>query len=94
MLHFTITKLTNLLGTIIFVLLGIFLITAFSLNLSTLAELQQISNFDNWKFFILLSGVLALLLAVVFAFGFWKVSRRLEMFTILSPRSLCWGEGV
>ena len=53
MRYFTINKIVNVIGAILFVIMGIFLITGFALNLSIVDELQQASNFDNWKYFIL-----------------------------------------
>ena len=41
-------------------------------KLSVVEELQQAANFDNWKFFILLAGIFALLASGVFTFGSWK----------------------
>jgi predicted membrane channel-forming protein YqfA (hemolysin III family) len=59
------------LSAIIFLVMGILLIMAFTFNLSVVDELQQAANFDNWKMFILFSGIVALLASGVFAFGSW-----------------------
>ena len=73
MRYFTINKIVNVIAAILFVIMGIFLIVGFVLNLSIVDELQQASNFDNWKYFILLSGIVAIITAVIFGFGAWKV---------------------
>ena len=73
MRHFTFIKIVNLLGALLFLILGIFLIVGFALSFKIVDELQQASNLSNYKFFILVSGIMALLTAVVFTFGFWKV---------------------
>ena len=62
----------NLVAAILFLVMGIFLLVGFTFNLSVVLELQQAANFDNWKFFILLAGIVALLTSGVFAFGSWK----------------------
>ena len=73
MRFFTINKIVNVIGAILFVIMAIFLIIGFALNLSIVDELQQASNFDNWKYFILLSGIVAIITAIVFGFGAWCV---------------------
>ena len=73
MRHFTFIKIVNLLGALLFLILGIFLVVGFTLSFKIVDELQQASNLSNYKFFILVSGIMALLTAVVFTFGFWKV---------------------
>ena len=79
MRYFTINKIVNVIGAILFVIMAIFLIVGFALNLSIVDELQQASNFDNWRFFILLSGIVATITAVIFGFGAWKVTRTMTM---------------
>ena len=54
-------KFLNLAAAILFLVMGIFLLVGFTFNLSVVEELQQAANFDNWKFFILLAGIFALL---------------------------------
>ena len=73
MRHFTFNKIINILGALVFLILGIFLIVVFALSFKIVDELQQASNLSNYKFFILASSIMALLVAVVFIFGFWKV---------------------
>ena len=65
-------KFLNLVAAILFLVMGIFLLVGFTFNLSVMLELQQAATFDNWKFFILLAGIVALLTSGVFAFGSWK----------------------
>ena len=72
MKHFGLIKFVNLLAAIIFLVMGILLIMSFTFNLSVVDELQQAANFDNWKMFVLFSGIVALLASGVFAFGSWK----------------------
>ena len=72
MRHFGVIKFLNLVAAILFLVMGIFLLVGFTFNLSVVLELQQAANFDNWKFFILLAGIVALLTSGVFAFGSWK----------------------
>ena len=72
MRHFGVIKFLNLAAAILFLVMGIFLLVGFTFNLSVVEELQQAANFDNWKFFILLAGIFALLASGVFTFGSWK----------------------
>ena len=65
-------KFVNLLAAIIFLVMGILLIMSFIFNLSVVDELQQAANFDTWKAFILLAGIVSLLASLVFAIGSWK----------------------
>ena len=69
MRHFGVIKFLNLVAAILFLVMGIFLLVGFTFNLSVVLELQQAANFDNWKFFILLAGIFALLASGVFTFG-------------------------
>ena len=48
-------------------MIGIILVMSFSFNLTSVEELQQALNFDNWKTFIIIAGIISLLVAVVFA---------------------------
>ena len=75
MRHFGVIKFLNLAAAILFLVMGIFLLVGFTFNLSVVEELQQAANFDNWKFFILLAGIFALLASGVFTFGSWKEFR-------------------
>ena len=72
MQHFGVIKFVNLVATILFFISGISLLAAFTFNLSVVSELQQAANFDHWKIFILLAGIVALLTAIVFAIGSFK----------------------
>ena len=72
MKHFALIKFVNLLAAILFLIMGFLLIMSFTLNLSVVDELQQATNFDVWKVFILLAGIVSLLASLVFAFGSWK----------------------
>eukprot|EP00091_Calanus_sinicus_P020637 TRINITY_DN5757_c0_g1_i1.p1 TRINITY_DN5757_c0_g1~~TRINITY_DN5757_c0_g1_i1.p1 ORF type:complete len:176 (-),score=71.55 TRINITY_DN5757_c0_g1_i1:49-576(-) len=72
MKHFGMIKFVNLLAAIIFLVMGILLFMSFTINLSVVEELQQAANFDNWKMFVLFSGIVALLASGVLAFGSWK----------------------
>jgi hypothetical protein len=65
-------KFVNLLVAILFLIMGFLLIMSFTFNLSVVDELQQAANFDTWKAFILLAGIVALLASLVFAIGSWK----------------------
>eukprot|EP00091_Calanus_sinicus_P020638 TRINITY_DN5757_c0_g1_i2.p1 TRINITY_DN5757_c0_g1~~TRINITY_DN5757_c0_g1_i2.p1 ORF type:complete len:129 (-),score=36.14 TRINITY_DN5757_c0_g1_i2:217-603(-) len=73
MKHFGMIKFVNLLAAIIFLVMGILLFMSFTINLSVVEELQQAANFDNWKMFVLLSGIVAILASGVFAFGPGKI---------------------
>merc|ERR1712142_1172836 len=59
-------------AALLFLVMGILLIMSFVFNLSLVNELQQAANFDNWKAFIIIAGILSILAAVVFAVGAWK----------------------
>ena len=72
MKHFALIKFVNLLAAVVFLIMGFLLIMAFTLNLSVVDELQQAANFDVWKVFILLAGIVSLLTSLVFALGSWK----------------------
>merc|ERR1711936_1300354 len=72
MRHFTLNLVVNIIGAVLFLVMGIALIIGFVLNLSTEEELQQAANFDNWNSFVLLSGILGLITAAVFILGSWK----------------------
>merc|ERR1712055_1178888 len=72
MRHFTINLVVNVIGAILFLIMGIALIVGFVLNQSIVEELQQAANFDNWNPFILCAGILALFTAGVFILGSWK----------------------
>ena len=72
MKHFSLIKFLNLAAAILFLVMGICLLTGFTFNLSVVEEIQRAANFDNWKFFILLSGIVALLASGILAFGSWK----------------------
>jgi hypothetical protein len=72
MQHFTMIKAINLIGAVLFLVMGIFLIVGFALNLSLVPELKEAANFDQWGPFILIAGIVAVLTACVFAFGCWK----------------------
>merc|ERR1712212_837749 len=76
MRHFTINLVVNIIGAILFLIMGIALIIGFALNQSIVEELQQAANFDNWNPFILCAGILALFTAGVFILGSWKVEMR------------------
>ena len=54
--HFCIIKIVNTIASIVFFVLGVFLIVAFILNREVERELQEAANFDLWSFFILSSG--------------------------------------
>ena len=75
MRHFTFNKIINILGAIIFLILGTFLIVGFGLSFGIVDELQQASNLEKYKFFIFAAGIMALFTAVIFGFGFWKVKK-------------------
>merc|ERR1711874_295081 len=70
--HFTVNLVVNIIGAILFLVMGIALIVGFVLNQSIVEELQQAANFDNWNPFILCAGILALFTAGVFILGSWK----------------------
>ena len=72
MKHFGVIKFVNLLAAIIFLVMGFLLIMAFTFNLSVVDELQQAANFDNWKAFIIIAGIVSLLASGVLAFGSLK----------------------
>merc|ERR1712055_585790 len=72
MRHFTINLVVNVIGAILFLVMGIALIVGFALNQKIAEELQQAANFDNWNPFILCAGILALFTAVVFILSSWK----------------------
>ena len=72
MKHFAVIKFVNLLAAILFLIMGFLLIMSFTFNLSVVDELQQAANFDTWKAFILLAGIVSLLASLVFAIGSWK----------------------
>ena len=72
MKHFGLIKFVNMLAAILFLVMGILLIMSFTFNLSVVHEVQQAANFDNWKMFVLFSGLMALLASGVFAFGSLK----------------------
>ena len=71
MQHFRIIQIANAIATLVFFVLGIVLVLSFYFNLSLVDELQEASNFDNWKGFIITAGIFSLLVAVVFGAGFW-----------------------
>ena len=54
--HFCIIKIVNTIASLVFFVLGVFLIVAFILNREIEAELQKAANFDLWSLFILSSG--------------------------------------
>ena len=54
--HFCIIKIVNTIASLIFFVLGVFLIVAFILNREVEQELQEAANFDLWSLFILSSG--------------------------------------
>ena len=54
--HFCIIKIVNTIASLIFFVLGVFLIVAFILNREVEKELQEAANFDVWSLFILFSG--------------------------------------
>ena len=70
--HFTVIKIVNLVAGFMFLVMGGLLITSFTANLSVVQELQQAANFDNWKFFIILAGIVALLICGVLTLGSLK----------------------
>ena len=72
MKHFGVIKFVNLIAAILFLVMGILLVMGFTLNLSVVEELQEAANFDSWKIFILLAGIVAILTSAVFACGSWK----------------------
>ena len=72
MKHFALIKFANLLAAVLFLIMGFLLSMSFTLNLSVVDELQQAANFDVWKVFILLAGIVSVLSSLVFAFGSWK----------------------
>ena len=64
--HFRIIQIVNIMAAFIFLGMTIILLVAYFCNLSLVDELQQASNFDNWKFFIITAGWLSLLVFSVF----------------------------
>ena len=54
--HFCIIKIVNTIASLVFFVLGVFLIVAFILNREVEEELQEAANFDLWGLFILSSG--------------------------------------
>jgi hypothetical protein len=70
--HFGVIKFVNLIAAILFLVMGILLAMGFTINLSVVEELQEAANFDSWKIFILLAGMVAILTSAVLAFGSWK----------------------
>ena len=64
--HFRIIQIVNTIAAFIFLVLGIILTVAYVFNNSLVDELQQASNFDNWKFFIITAGIISLLTFAVF----------------------------
>ena len=54
--HFCIIKIVNTIASLVFFVLGVFLIVAFILNREVEKELQEAANFDVWSLFILFSG--------------------------------------
>ena len=63
MRHFTFNKIVNIVGAVIFLILGVLLIGGFGLSFRIV---------DEFKFFILAGGILSLLCAGICGFGFWK----------------------
>ena len=57
----------------IFLVLGIILTVAYVFNNSLVDELQQASNFDNWKSFIITAAIISLLTFAVFLAEPFKV---------------------
>ena len=74
MRHFTINLVMNVIGAGLFFTMGISLFVGFALNDSIVEELQQATNFDQWKLFILSAAIVSLLTTGVFIFGAWKVT--------------------
>jgi hypothetical protein len=72
MRHFTVIKMINIVAAIMFLVMGVCLIVSFVLNLSLVPELKEAANFDRWGPFILIAGIVAVLTAIIFAFGAWK----------------------
>merc|ERR1719432_213892 len=71
--HFRIIQVINILAYFIFFAMGIILAVAFHFNNSLVDELQEASNFDNWKVFIGLAGTISFLVSIVFIPEPWKV---------------------
>ena len=67
--HFCIIKIVNTIASLVFFVLGVFLIVAFILNREVEEELQEAANFDLWGLFILSSGSDLLDLAFFFIFA-------------------------
>ena len=59
--HFCIIKIVNTIASLVFFVLGVFLIVAFILNREVEKELQEAANFDVWSLLILFSGPKTLL---------------------------------
>merc|ERR1712142_91567 len=72
MKHFRIIQIVNVVAAVLFLVMGILLIMSFIFNLSLVDEMQQAANFDNWKAFIIVAGIISLFVAFVFLVGTWK----------------------
>ena len=73
--HFRIIQIVNIMAAFIFLVMAIILNVAFYFNNSLVDELQEASNFDNWKIFIIAAGSISFLVIAVFLFGSLKVYR-------------------
>ena len=54
--HFYAIKVFNTIATVVFFVLGVFLIVAYIVNKGVEEELKEAANFDKWSPFILSSG--------------------------------------
>ena len=54
--HFYAIKVFNIIATVVFFVLGVFLIVAYIINKGVEEELKEAANFDKWSPFILSSG--------------------------------------
>ena len=71
--HFRFIQVVNAMAAFIFLVLGIILTVAYVFNNSLVDELQQASNFDNWKSFIITAAIISLLTFAVFLAEPFKV---------------------
>ena len=77
--HFGVIRIVNLIATIIFAVITGLLIYSYIANDGNMAEeLQEASNFDNGKGFILLAGIISFINSLVFAYGAYVVFQLFE----------------
>ena len=91
MRHFTANLVMNVLGAGLFFIMGICLFVGVALNAFIVKELQQATNFDQWKLIILSAAFVSLLTAGLFIFGAWKVA--VTTLNMVQEAALATGKG-